>query len=76
MSQMEDCVGWICLLRFVGIQTVIVLIFLRKKINAGIKMKTLKIKTSFVSPEEPKAEVYTDGFNYMILIFISVENCL
>ncbi len=37
-------------------------------------MKNYKIKTSFVSPEWPKAQAYKTGINSIILILIFEEN--
>ena len=41
----------------------------------GYKMYSYKIKTSFFSPEMPKAQVKYSGFNLMIVhLYIFVEN--
>ena len=42
----------------------------------SVEMKNYKIKTNFVSSEGPKARANKTGINFMILIFIFVENCL
>ena len=39
-------------------------------------MKNNKIKTSFVSPEGPKARATQTGINFMIIILMFVENCV
>ena len=41
---------------------------------ADMKIKNLKIKTSFVTPDKPKAQANGIGIN--LIIFILVENCL
>ena len=45
-----------------------------RQLSADTKIKNLKIKTSFVSPEGPKARAKDTGNNINILILIFVEN--
>ncbi len=40
-----------------------------------LKLNFFKIRTSFVSPERPKARANQTSINFMIFILIFVENC-
>ena len=47
-----------------------------RQLFADIKMKKIKIKTSFFSPEGPKARAKKTGIDFMIFILIFVVICL
>ena len=46
------------------------------QLSADIKMKSYKIRTSFVSRKEPKALGNKTGINFMMFTLIFVEKCL
>ena len=46
------------------------------QLSVDIKIKNLKIKTSFVNPKGPKVQANQTAINFMIFILIFVENCL
>ena len=47
-----------------------------RQLSADIRMKNYKINTSFISPEDPKAQDNKTGNHFMIFIVIFLEICL